>query len=167
MAGMADQRLLGERKRFRKERPYGFVAKPATRADGSVDMRRWQCRIPGPAKTAWAEGLYPLEVVFGDNYPSEPPVCSFPAGFFHPNVYPGGRVCLSLLSSDSDLGGQWAPSITLTQLLKGIQELLSTPNVYSPAQDAACKLLKSDPAKYEKAVAAQAKRYPQEQPGDD
>lgn len=52
----------------------------------------------------------------------------FPAGFFHPNVFPSGSVCLSILGDD------WKPSVTVTQMLLGIQDLLDTPNELSPAQ---------------------------------
>ncbi len=36
----------------------------------------------------------------------------FPGGFFHPNIYPSGTVCLSILNEDED----WKPSITVKQV---------------------------------------------------
>lgn len=45
----------------------------------------------------------------------------------HPNIFPSGYVCLSLLTSG------WKPAITLKQLLLGIQQLLDEPNLKSPA----------------------------------
>jgi ubiquitin-protein ligase len=36
----------------------------------------------------------------------------FPANFFHPNIYPSGTVCLSILNEDED----WKPSITVKQV---------------------------------------------------
>ncbi len=36
---------------------------------------------------------------------------------FHPNIYPSGTVCLSILSEDKD----WKPAITVKQILLGIQ----------------------------------------------
>ncbi|PWA92546.1 SUMO-conjugating enzyme SCE1 [Artemisia annua] len=53
-----------------------------------------------------------------------------PPGFFHPNVYPSGTVCLSILNEDSG----WRPAITVKQILVGIQDLLDTPNPADPAQ---------------------------------
>ena len=41
-----------------------------------------------------------------------------------------GTVCLSILSEDKD----WKPSITVKQILMGIQELLAEPNIADPAQ---------------------------------
>ena len=50
-------------------------------------------------QTDWEGGYFPLTLHFPEDYPSSPPVCKFPAGFFHVNVYPTGAVCLSILSS--------------------------------------------------------------------
>lgn len=54
----------------------------------------------------------------------------FPAAFFHPNIYPSGTVCLSILDDDAD----WKPTITVKQILLGVQDLLDNPNPKSPAQ---------------------------------
>ena len=83
----------------------------------------------------------------------------FEPPLFHPNVYPSGTVCLSILEEDKD----WRPAITikqvraragppwwgpdrgrraclssavfsLVQILLGIQELLNEPNIQDPAQ---------------------------------
>lgn len=155
---------MEERKLFRKSRPFGFSARINAKPDGSTDLTTWHCLIPGPKGTSWEGGLYPLTMVFPSDYPASPPTCAFPPGFIHPNVYPTGKVCLSLLSNDDDLGGQWAPSLTVTQVLVGIQELLASPNIYSPAQEHATELLRKEPAKYDKVVKEQAKKYP---PADD
>lgn len=52
-------------------------------------------------QTDWEGGFYPLTMHFSEDYPSKPPKCKFPQGFFHPNVYPSGTVCLSILNEDS------------------------------------------------------------------
>ena len=54
----------------------------------------------------------------------------FDPPLFHPNVYPSGTVCLSLLDEDKD----WRPAVTIKQILLGIQDLLNDPNVRDPAQ---------------------------------
>jgi ubiquitin-protein ligase len=41
----------------------------------------------------------------------------FSPPIFHPNIYPSGTVCLSLLDADKD----WKPAITIKQVLLGIQ----------------------------------------------
>lgn len=51
-------------------------------------------------QTDWEGGYYPLTLHFSEDYPSKPPKCKFPPGFFHPNIYPSGTVCLSILNED-------------------------------------------------------------------
>lgn len=47
MSGIARGRLTEERKAWRKNHPHGFVAKPETALDGSVNLMIWHCTIPG------------------------------------------------------------------------------------------------------------------------
>ena len=82
--------------------------------------------------------------------------CKFPPGFFHPNIYPSGTVCLSILNEDE----QWRPSITVKHILMGIQELLDTPNEKSPAQSDAYVIFTQRPVEYEKRVKEQALKFP-------
>merc|ERR1719463_903075 len=85
---------------------------------------------------------------FTDDYPGKPPkVKFFPVNgkvLFHPNVYPSGTVCLSILNEDED----WKPSITIRQILVGIQDLLDNPNEKSPAQEEPYRLFSTDKAEY-------------------
>lgn len=82
--------------------------------------------------------------------------CMLPKGFFHPNIYPSGTVCLSILNEDE----QWRPSITVKQILLGIQDLLDSPNERSPAQSDAFVLYTKRRKEYERQVKEQVKKYP-------
>lgn len=75
---------------------------------------------------------------------------------FHPNVYPSGTVCLSILAEDDG----WKPAITIKQILLGIQDLLDDPNPESPAQAEAYNLFKKDRLAYEKKVRQVVKEHP-------
>mmetsp|Transcript_11622 Transcript_11622/g.48352 ORF Transcript_11622/g.48352 Transcript_11622/m.48352 type:complete len:107 (-) Transcript_11622:2010-2330(-) len=88
-----------------------FFAKP-TVSNGQTNVMRWECGIPGKANTIFEGGLYRLVIEFLDEYPSRPPRCRFTPPLFHPNVYPSGTVCLSIL--DAEKG--WRPSITVKQV---------------------------------------------------
>ncbi|KAJ1569656.1 E2 SUMO-conjugating protein ubc9, partial [Cladochytrium tenue] len=79
-------------------------------------------------------------MIFPEDYPQKPPKCRFPSGLFHPNIYPSGTVCLSILNEDED----WKPAITVRQILLGIQALLDEPNPLSPAQADAYTMFKKD-----------------------
>jgi ubiquitin-conjugating enzyme E2 I len=92
---------------------------------------------------------------FTDDYPAKPPNCKFDPPLFHPNIFPSGSVCLSILSEDKD----WVPTISIKQVLMGIQDLLDTPNLSDPAQREAWLLCKDDKKAYEVHVRKLAKDY--------
>ena len=155
MAGIARGRLRAERKAWRKDHPYGFYARPTQNEDGSNNLMLWSCGIPGKDGTDWAGGVYKLTMAFPDDYPSKPPNCKFTPVLFHPNVYPSGTVCLSILNAEKG----WKPSITVKQILTGVQDLLDSPNPEDPAQREPYQLLKKDKAAYSKRVKEEAKKH--------
>ena len=55
------------------------MAKPARNDNGTLDLKKWECAIPGKDKTIWEGGLFKLEVLFPDEYPSKPPKCTSPS----------------------------------------------------------------------------------------
>ena len=123
-------RLQEERKLWRRDHPHGFYARPQVNSDGSLNLLKWDCGIPGRTGTIWEGGTFKLTMDFSDEYPSKPPKCKFDPVLFHPNVYPSGTVCLSILNEDED----WRPNLTIKQILLGIQDLMNNPNPNSPAQ---------------------------------
>lgn len=62
----------------------------------------------------------------------------FDPPLFHPNVYPSGTICLSILDEEKS----WKPSITVKQICLGIQDLLEHANVNDPAQVEAYHMFK-------------------------
>ncbi|KAG6839214.1 hypothetical protein C0991_004838 [Blastosporella zonata] len=116
----------------------GFYAKPSKSADGSMNLMEWEVGIPGKANTPWEGGLFKLSMTF--------PEGKFTPPLFHPNVYPSGTVCLSILDEEKS----WKPAITIKQILLGIQDLLDDPNVNDPAQSDAYTMFKNDKTAYER-----------------
>ncbi|SJL00614.1 probable SUMO-conjugating enzyme ubc9 [Armillaria ostoyae] len=172
MSGICRPRLAEERKQWRKDHPFGFFAKPSKASDGSMNLMEWEVGIPGKSGTAWDGGLFKLTMIFpegvfvfatfnllcssslfGSDYPSKPPKCKFTPPLFHPNVYPSGTVCLSILDEEKS----WKPAITIKQILLGIQDLLDDPNVNDPAQSEAYTMFKNDKVAYEKKIRQQAR----------
>ncbi|KAG0262345.1 E2 SUMO-conjugating protein ubc9 [Actinomortierella ambigua] len=148
MSGICRSRLAEERKQWRKDHPYGFYARPEKKADSTLDLMTWHVGIPGKTGTPWENGLYKLMLTF--------PEGKFVPPLFHPNVYPSGTVCLSILNEEEG----WKPAITIKQILLGIQDLLNDPNPDSPAQSEAYVMFKKDKVAYEKRVRQQAKENP-------
>ena len=95
---------------------------------------------------ARAGGIFSLRLQFPDQYPDKPPRVRFTCDMFHPNVYADGSLCLDIIQ---DL---WKPIYTVDMLLTSIQSLLTDPNVDSPANVEAARLLKSDPKQYKRRV---------------
>ena len=182
------------RKQWRRDHPFGFFAKPVRTPQGVLDLKKWECGIPGKEKTLWDGGLFKLDVIFPDGTRLKIPertwrqpvdflhlrisdkaakVCvsrvtinhsirsynasgKFTPPLFHPNVYPSGTVCLSILNEEEG----WRPAITIKQILLGIQDLLDDPNPESPAQADAYNLFKRDRPAYEKKVKQVVKDNP-------
>ena len=46
---------------------------------------------------------------FPEDYPAAPPKCKFSQVLFHPNIYPSGGVCLSILNEEED----WRPNLKI------------------------------------------------------
>ena len=61
-----DRRLTSYRKQWRRDHPFGFYAKPARTKEGVLDLRNWECGIPGKDKTIWEGGLFKLTITFPD-----------------------------------------------------------------------------------------------------
>ncbi|KAK8202749.1 ubiquitin-conjugating enzyme/RWD-like protein [Phyllosticta capitalensis] len=148
MTSLAQTRLSEERKRWRKDHPFGFVARPMKTQANTLDLKKWECMIPGKEKTIWDGANLKLEMTFPEEYPTKPPKCKFVPPLFHPNVYPSGTVCLSILNEDEG----WRPAITVKEILLGIQSLLDEPNPESPAQADAFNLFKKDRVAYDKKI---------------
>lgn len=183
-------RLTRVRKQWRRDHPFGFFAKPVRTTQGVLDLKKWECGVPGKDKTLWEGGLFKLDVLFPDGElgydsfyikytdlsyrvshkasevydtmmhlrikRSDKRIGKFVPPLFHPNVYPSGTVCLSILNEEEG----WKPAITIKQILLGIQDLLNDPNPDSPAQADAYNLFKRDRQAYEKKVKAIVKDNP-------
>uniref|UniRef100_A0A8D2HKZ0 SUMO-conjugating enzyme UBC9 n=1 Tax=Urocitellus parryii TaxID=9999 RepID=A0A8D2HKZ0_UROPR len=148
-------RLAQERKAWRKDYPFGFVAVPTKNPDGTRNLMNWECAIPGKKGTPWEGGLFKLRMLFKDDYPSSPPKCKFELLLFHPNVYSSSTVYLSILEEDKDC----RTAIRMKQILLGIQELLNELNIQDPAQAEAYMIYCQNRVEYEKRVQAQAKKF--------
>mmetsp|Transcript_38839 Transcript_38839/g.76537 ORF Transcript_38839/g.76537 Transcript_38839/m.76537 type:complete len:159 (-) Transcript_38839:147-623(-) len=155
MAGIAHKRLAEERKNWRKDHPFGFSARPGKTSDGQTDFLSWECAVPGKKETSWEGGEFVVKMEFTEEYPSKPPKCKFSPPLFHPNVYPSGTICLSILNEEED----WRPAITIKQMLIGIQDLLDNPNPNSPAQAEAYEMFVNNKTQYEKRIREEAKKY--------
>ena len=153
MEATALKRLKKERIDWRAEHPPGFYARLKKNKDGTHDYFNRECGIPGPKGTPWEGGLYKINLKFPEDYPVLPPKCVFEKKLFHPNVYPSGAVCLSIINDEED----WRAGLKVKDILLGIQDLLANPNTKSPAQKEAFESYNKKSDEYRRKVREQAK----------
>ena len=58
--------IFAFRKQWRRDHPFGFYAKPQRNSQGLLDLKNWECGIPGKDKTLWEGGLFKMSVIFPD-----------------------------------------------------------------------------------------------------
>ncbi|AQK94261.1 ubiquitin-conjugating enzyme E2 7 isoform X1 [Zea mays] len=111
----------------------------------------WQVTIIGPPDTLYDGGYFNAIMTFPQNYPNSPPSVRFTSGMWHPNVYPDGRVCISILHppgedpSGYELASErWTPVHTVESIVLSIISMLSSPNDESPANIEAAMPLVSE-----------------------
>jgi ubiquitin-conjugating enzyme E2 A len=107
----------------------------------------WNCTNTGPPDTIWDGGKFNLTLRFTRDYPIDPPTARFQSPMFHPNVFPGGRVCIDTLQQNS------RPANTVMSVLISIQLLLNDPNPRSPANTLAAACFRNNKQEYIRRVA--------------
>lgn len=157
---LAAKRIQQERIQFRKRRPFGFFANFTKKESGEQDIMRWHCGVKMPDDGPWKGATVEMHMTFSNDFPGRPPKVVLKQisneVVFHPNIYPSGAVCLSILNEDKD----WRPTLTVLTVLTGIRDLLGAPNPHSPAQEKALAVYQQDPdhTAWLKKVAEQAKK---------
>ena len=133
----------------------GFSA--GLKDDGNVFV--WEVMIMGPPETMYEGGFFNALLTFPPEYPNHPPKLKFVSDFYHPNVYPDGTVCISILHAPGedrygyeDASERWLPIHTVESILVSVLSMISSPNLESPANIDAAKLFRDDPAAYRKQV---------------
>ncbi|KAG5735568.1 Ubiquitin-conjugating enzyme E2 G1 [Termitomyces sp. T112] len=141
---------------------------------GLVDddnLYEWEVLIIGPADTLYEGGFYKARLSFPPEFPLLPPKMRFITPMWHPNIYPDGVVCISILHAPGDdqygyedAGERWMPVHTVESILLSVISLLSsnTPNLDSPANVDAAKQVRTDLDGYRKKVRRLARRSAEE-----
>jgi len=85
-------------------------------------------------------GFFKAQMTFPKDYPYKPPDFKFNKPLWHPNIYPDGRLCISILHapgedimSGESAGERWSPAQRAETVLLSIISLLDEGEVSSPA----------------------------------
>ncbi|KAL0952739.1 hypothetical protein HGRIS_006970 [Hohenbuehelia grisea] len=106
-------------------------------------------------------GFFKARLSFPPEFPLLPPKMRFITPMWHPNIYPDGIVCISILHAPGDdqygyeeAGERWMPVHTIESILLSVISLLSSdkPNCDSPANVDAAVEVRNDFATYKKKV---------------
>jgi len=80
-----------------------------------------------PENTLYEGGLFKATLTFPHDYPLQPPKMQFKTEMWHPNVYPSGLVCISILHPPEedkygyeDAGERWLPVHTPHTILLSV-----------------------------------------------
>ncbi|ERS98724.1 ubiquitin-conjugating enzyme E2 R [Sporothrix schenckii 1099-18] len=153
----AKQRLMSELNALQKEKWLNIEAD---------DLFRWRVSlmIINPDSVFYG-GYFNGEIRFSTDYPYKPPVFRFTPTIFHPNVYPDGRLCISILHNPGDdimsgeqAGERWSPLQGVESVMLSILLLLDNPEINSPANVDASVLYRDQYAQYRVRAAAAVER---------
>lgn len=61
------------------------------------NIYEWDVLIIGPEGTPYEGGFFKAKLFFPTDYPLNPPKMKFVSEIWHPNIFPDGNVCISIL----------------------------------------------------------------------
>ena len=150
---MAEKILLNEYKALAKETWTNISLVAENIFDWSVAL------IVLNPDSLYYGGYFKARITFPRNYPFSPPDFRFERPLWHPNVYPDGRLCISILHqpgedvmSGESAGERWSPVQRVESVLISVLSLLDDAEVSSPANVDAGVMLRNDANGYKERV---------------
>jgi len=129
----------------------------------------WEVLIVGPPDTIYEGGFFNARLKFPQEYPNLPPKMKFTSEMWHPNVYPNGDVCISILHPPGEdewgyekASERWLPIHTVESILVSVISMLSSPNDDSPANIDAAKEWRDDKPTFKKKVSRTVRKSQEE-----
>lgn len=151
----AQKRLAKEYQQLTRDPPPGVIAGPVN----DDDLFVWECLVAGPEDTPYENGVFPALLEFPKDYPLAPPTLKFNPPLLHPNIYPDGLVCISILHPPGEDPNRyerpeerWLPVQSIEKILLSVMLMLAEPNPESGANIDACKLWRDDRDEFDKRV---------------
>ena len=124
------------------------------------DLFKWNVLFEGTEDTLYEGGYFKATLTYPDDYPNNPPVMQFVSKMWHPNIYPDGKVCISILhapgtdtmNSQEKAEERWRPILGVEAILMSVISMLHDPNIDSPANLDASLQFRDDREAYNKRV---------------
>ncbi|KAI0119595.1 ubiquitin-conjugating enzyme/RWD-like protein [Daldinia grandis] len=151
LAGGAKHRLMSEMQELSKEKWVNIDLVNA-------NILRWRLGlIVVNPDSAFNGGYFKAEMTFTEEYPYQPPTFRFLIPIYHPNIYPDGKLCISILHTPGEdiMSGEqaserWSPLQGVESVLRSVLLLLDDPEINSPANVDASVTYRDDRATYNK-----------------
>jgi len=144
-------RIQKELKEFQKKKIDGAGVEAEIVGKNST---HWIGRIKGPDDTPYGGGIFTVDIVIPDQYPFQPPKCTFNTRIWHPNVSSQtGAICLDILKD------QWSPAMTIRTVLLSLQALMCSPEPNDPQDAQVAKQYKTDMKAFEKQASEWTQKY--------
>jgi len=109
------------------------------------------------SESAFNGAYFKAEMTFTNDYPYTPPTFKFFRPIWHPNIYPDGKLCISILHApgeDIQSGEQaeerWSPLQGVESVLRSVLLLLDDPEINSPANVDASVMYRDHREEYNK-----------------
>ncbi|KAN0030528.1 hypothetical protein ACTA71_009168 [Dictyostelium dimigraforme] len=157
----AYKRLIQEYKDLTINPPEGLAAGPVNEDNLFI----WEAYIMGPPDTDYENGVFTAVLTFPTDYPLNPPKMKFTSEMFHPNVYPNGEVCISILHPPGDDPNhyessveRWSPVQSVEKILLSVVSMLSEPNIESPANIEAARMWRDNKKQFGEKVLITVKK---------
>jgi ubiquitin-conjugating enzyme E2 G1 len=124
------------------------------------DFFKWSVCFTGPEDTIYEGGFFKAILTFPEDFPQNPPEMKFITEMWHPNIYPDGKVCISILHPPGvdqfneleKAEERWRPVLGVEQILISVISMLNEPNIESPANIDASVMFRDHRDKYEQKV---------------
>ncbi|PRD29573.1 UNVERIFIED_CONTAM: (E3-independent) E2 ubiquitin-conjugating enzyme [Trichonephila clavipes] len=115
--------------------PTNKMSKIVTSIQDDTVIDLYSVLIKGPKRTPYEDGLFFFDFQLPADYPKAPPLChyiSYCSDRLNPNLYEGGKVCVSLLGTWGGKGTEmWNPATSnLLQVIVSIQGLILVSEPY-------------------------------------
>ncbi|EGF82620.1 hypothetical protein BATDEDRAFT_9361 [Batrachochytrium dendrobatidis JAM81] len=149
------KRLMTEYKELTLNPPDGVTAGPVSESN----FYEWEALVAGPEDTPYAGGVFTAILSFPKDYPLSPPTMKFICPMYHPNIYPDGTVCISILHAPGDdpnmyehASERWSPVQSVEKILLSVVSMLAEPNDEGGAHVDASKMWREDRKQFDEIV---------------
>lgn len=154
MSALAAKMLSKELMRLNKEPVPGVTIEPA-----SDDLYTWIVGMFGAPDSIYEGGYFKARMKFPESYPMDPPSMVMMQPMWHPNIFPDGRVCISILHPPGDdaqsgelASERWNPTQSVATVLLSVISMLTEPNISSPANVDASVMFRNNREDYDAKV---------------